>query len=133
MPERHFGGCLCGTIRYEIRGPLRPVINCHCRMCRRFHGHFGAYTEASRGDLAWTGSSEPTWYRSSDRARRGFCPTCGASMFWLREDSGEIAIAAGSLDGPTGLKTSGHIFTAHKGDYYDIEDQMPRWPGSGSS
>lgn len=36
MSERHFGGCLCGAIRYEISGPLRPVINCHCRMCREF-------------------------------------------------------------------------------------------------
>lgn len=132
MPERHLGGCLCGAIRYEINGPLRSVINCHCGMCRRFHGHFGAYTAASRGDLTWSASSEPRWYQSSDSASRGFCPACGASLFWQRKNSGEIAIAAGSLDEPTGLKTAAHIFTAHKGDYYDIEGQAPRWPGSGS-
>ena len=130
--ERQLGGCLCGAIRYEISGPLRSVLNCHCGMCRRFHGHFGAYTSVSRANLRFCGSSEPHWYQSSDSARRGFCSICGASLFWQRKDSGEISIAAGSLDKPTGLNTAGHIFTAHKGDYYDIEDQAPRWPGSPS-
>ncbi len=29
------GGCLCGAVRYEVRGPLRPVVYCHCAQCRR--------------------------------------------------------------------------------------------------
>jgi len=32
------GGCLCGAIQYEVNGPLFDVSNCHCSMCRRFHG-----------------------------------------------------------------------------------------------
>ena len=79
MPERLLGGCLCGAIRYELRGPLRPIVNCHCGMCRRFHGHFGAYTSVSTGNLSYHGSREPSWYQSSSRARRGFCPSCGSS------------------------------------------------------
>ncbi len=132
MPERHLGGCLCGAVRYQVDGPLRPVINCHCSMCRRFHGHFGAYTAASRSNLSWSGSGEPSWYRSSGSASRGFCPRCGSSLFWQRKDSGEIAIAAGSLDEPTGLRTTAHIYAAHKGDYYDIEGQVPQWQDSNS-
>jgi len=31
-------------------------------------------------------------------------------------------VALGALDGPTGLKLERHIFTADKGDYYDIDD-----------
>lgn len=130
MSELHLGGCLCGAVRYKMAGPLRPVFNCHCGMCRRFHGHFGAYTSARVGDLAFSGSRKPVWYQSSVFARRAFCPVCGASLFWQRNDSDEIAIAAGSLDQPTGLKTAGHIFTADKGDYYEIEGAAPQWPGS---
>ena len=37
---RAAGGCECGAVRYEVRGPLREVIDCHCGQCRRTHGHF---------------------------------------------------------------------------------------------
>ena len=132
MTEHHSGSCLCGAIRYDTSGPLRPVLYCHCGMCRRFHGHYGAYTAVSADKLRLSGTVEPRWYQSSGVASRGFCPNCGSSLFWRRKDSDRISIAAGSLDGPTGLATAGHIYTADQGDYYEIEGDAPRWPGSAS-
>ena len=38
------GGCLCGRVRYTVRGPLRGILLCHCGQCRRWHGHLGAYS-----------------------------------------------------------------------------------------
>ena len=32
------GGCLCGAVRYELGGALRPPLACHCDECRRFTG-----------------------------------------------------------------------------------------------
>src|SRR4051794_29032619 len=78
------GGCLCGGVRYEVSGPLRPVVNCHCGQCRRTHGHFSAYTEAPRRALSLVEVSSLRWYRSSPQVRRGFCSNCGASLFWER-------------------------------------------------
>jgi len=40
---RATGGCLCGAVRYEVLGPLRDVVLCHCSHCRRTHGHVAAY------------------------------------------------------------------------------------------
>jgi hypothetical protein len=68
------------------------------------------------------------WYRSSDFARRGFCGNCGASLFWEPVSQGRIAIAAGGIDAPSGLTTLCHIFTAHKGDYYEIADGLEALP-----
>lgn len=129
-PERHGGGCLCGAVRYEVRGPLRPVVNCHCSQCRRFHGHHGAYSGAAWEKVTISESGTLRWYRSSDRARRGFCAICGSSLFWDRDGRGFLAIAAGSLDQPSGLATVRHIFTADRGDYYEIADGLEQLPGS---
>lgn len=124
------GGCLCGAVRYAISGKLREVVNCHCGQCRKFHGHFAAYTNAAVSDLTLTGRPNLKWYRSSSFARRGFCKRCGSSLFWQRLKSPTISIAAGTLDAPTGLKTVRHIFVADIGDYYKIADRLERLPGT---
>lgn len=126
----HHGGCLCGAVRYGVVGDLRPVVNCHCGQCLRFHGHYAAYTGAPWTHVTISGENALRWYRSSQIARRGFCGICGSSLFWDRIDSGFLAIAAGTLDQPTGLKTVRHIFTADHADYYDITDDLDQLPGS---
>ena len=73
------GGCLCGGVRYRVTGPLRPVVTCHCRQCRRTSGHFAAFTACAAGDLVLDSDRTLRWYRSSPEAERGFCGECGAS------------------------------------------------------
>lgn len=50
----HTGGCLCGGVRYAIRGELRGVIACHCSQCRRTSGHHSAMTSAPNERLSLT-------------------------------------------------------------------------------
>ncbi|MFZ0388143.1 MAG: GFA family protein [Solirubrobacteraceae bacterium] len=123
------GGCLCGAVRYEVTGPLRDVENCHCSRCRRTNGHFGAYTAAPSGALTLIEARGLRWYVADGR-ERGFCASCGASLFWRRIDSRHTSIAAGTLDAPTGLQTTLHIFTDSRGDYYEIADGLPQYPES---
>jgi hypothetical protein len=122
----HHGSCLCGSVRFEITGPMRPVVACHCSQCRRTSGHVWAATSVPDKALRLIRADSLRWYRSSDRARRGFCAICGASLFWKPDGEDRTAIAAGALDQPTGLRLDRHIFTANKGDYYDITDDLPR-------
>ena len=119
---RATGGCLCGAVRYEVRGPLRSVVACHCSQCRRMTGHFLAATAAREGDLAITRAATLKWYSASEGARRGFCAGCGSTLFWHGSGRDTVAIAAGSIDGATGLKLVQHIYTADKGDYYELDD-----------
>jgi hypothetical protein len=114
------GSCLCGNISYEISGPLRDVVACHCTQCRKASGHYVAATQCLRADIAVSG--EPAWYRSSDSAERGFCPTCGSNLFWRRFGSEYISIHAGGLDGPTGLTMGSQLYCGDAGDYYAVPD-----------
>ena len=126
----HGGGCLCGAVSYEVRGPLRDVFICHCRECRRWHGHVGAFTAADRDDLVLTSADELRWIDSPDSdagARRGFCAECGSSLFWDAPDRPTVSIAAGTLDGPTGLRVTAHWYVSQAGDYYELPaDGLPR-------
>lgn len=122
------GGCLCGAVRYRVRGALRPVVDCHCSMCLKWHGHVGAYTDANTADMTIEGEAALAWYRSSGFAERGFCKLCGSSLFWRRDGSDKLSVAAGTLDQPSGLKTVRHIFTERLADYYDITDGLERLP-----
>jgi hypothetical protein len=126
----HAGGCLCGGVRYRVAGRLLPVVACHCGQCRRTHGHITAYTGAAKAALELVEAAGLRWYGSSPGVRRGFCGTCGASLFWERVEGPEISVAAGTLDPPTGLATVGQIFAADAGDYYAIADDLPRFAGS---
>lgn len=124
------GGCLCGEVRYEVRGPLRDVVNCHCSMCQRLHGNFGPHSKARKVNITVTKDNGLRWYKSSDVARRGFCGECGSSLFWEPYELDATGIIAGSLDGPTTLKTVGHIFVGEKPDFYDIDDKLPQFDAS---
>lgn len=116
------GACLCGQVCYSVDGPLRPVIACHCRQCRKTSGHYVAATSARRCDVTVEGVV--TWYHSSDVARRGFCGICGSSLFWDGPGS-HLSIHAGTLDGDPGVRVAGHIFCADKGAYYEIGTDLP--------
>jgi len=122
------GSCLCGAVRYEATGPLRDVVICHCRMCRKAHGHIGAYAAVAKDALRLVEARGLKWYRSSTHARRGFCSECGSTLFWDGEGRDTISIAAGTLDAPTGLATTLQIHVASAGDYYAVDASTPIRP-----
>ena len=124
------GGCLCGSVRYEVKGLLRNIVNCHCSMCQKLHGSFGPHSKALKVNIKITNDNGLAWYKTSEVARRGFCRECGSSLFWEPFDLDATGIIAGSLDGPTGLKTMGHIFVGEKPDFYEITDEHPQFQES---
>ena len=117
---------MCAAVRYAVQGPLRDVVGCHCTQCRRMTGHFMAATAARLTDFEILSDVQLRWYEASGDARRGFCGRCGSTLFWAGKAKDYISIAAGTLDDSAGLKFACHIFVAHKGAYYQIEQGVPQ-------
>jgi hypothetical protein len=126
---RACGGCVCGRVRYTVRGPLRGILLCHCGQCRRRHSHLGAYSSAAHADVEIEGTEAIVWFASSERGRCGFCGICGSSLFFEPAGEARLAIAAGSLDQPSGLEVIGHEYVANQADYVRIDDDLPACPG----
>ncbi|MDU0340131.1 GFA family protein [Bosea rubneri] len=120
----HSGSCLCGAVTFAVADTLPNPNFCHCRMCRKHSGHYFASTDVPRSALTIVGEENVAWFQSSEKIRRGFCSTCGSSLFWDRADRDWIAIAMGAFDGPTRTKANLHIYVGDKGDYYEIADGL---------
>lgn len=128
--EEHRGACLCGAVRFSTSGALRGVVYCHCNQCRKQSGHFYAATNVADEKLSVEGAANLTWYSASAFAKRGFCRHCGSVLFWKHDGLDVTSVMAGAFEAPSGLRAEAHIFTADKGDYYAITDDLPQFPGS---
>ena len=114
------GSCLCGCVTFTVSGKPRDVILCHCSQCRSVSGHVWAAAGAEHGTLTIIKGETLKWYRSSEKARRGFCGRCGASLFWEEFGGAHVSFAPGALDGPTGLQVLGEWHLKDAGDYYTV-------------
>lgn len=116
------GSCLCGGVSYKINGPVRDIVNCFCEQCRKTSGHHVAATRVNKDHLELVNEETLEWFECLPDVFRGFCNTCGGSLFWDNKTSfdNEIAVMAGTLDAPTNLKTIGNIFTEDASDYCQI-------------
>lgn len=123
------GGCYCGRVGYRASRVSSDVTECHCSQCRKQSGHRYASAGAKAGDVEIEGAANLTWFRASPHAERGFCSTCGSHLFWKSLKDDEMAILAASVDEPTGLRLAAHIFVDDKGDYYELDDGLPKFSG----
>ena len=119
--------CLCGDIKLKTQGYHRNIQNCHCIQCMKTHGHYAAYTNVEKRNVKFLKKGTLKWFKSSKRAKRGFCNKCGASLFFKIIGAKTISIAAGMFNRPVKLKTTMNIFVKGKSDYYKLDSSMPKF------
>lgn len=127
------GQCLCGAVSYDVTGPLRNILHCHCENCRRISGNHVASSGAASEDLQIHGEDRLGWY-DLGYARYGFCTTCGSSLFWVgAEHSDRTSIQAGSLNDASGLDLVGVWFAAEAQGHNRVAADVPHFDGNGGA
>lgn len=124
----HAGSCLCGTVRYEIRGELGAAYYCHCSRCRKASGSaFASNAVVAAEDFVVTAGQEALrTYTADTGLSRMFCGNCGSPILSRRGDLPQVRVRLGTLDTPPERGPQAHIYVASKAAWWDIADELPR-------
>jgi hypothetical protein len=94
------GGCQCGVVRFHVTGALGKAGICHCRMCQKAFGNWGAaLVSVPIDNFGWT-RGDPSEFRSSEIVARGFCKSCGTPLYMREDGDAHIELAIGAFDQP---------------------------------
>jgi hypothetical protein len=127
MPQPELtGGCQCGAVRFRAER-LGGAALCHCRMCQKAFGGFFGPLVTSYG-VTWTRGT-PSWFRSSDRARRGFCNQCGTPLAYRTDgDEESVELAIGAFDDPNLAAPTRQVNPAHRLPFFEHLHELPTRP-----
>nr|WP_256439171.1 GFA family protein [Rubellimicrobium arenae] len=120
--------CLCGGVTVTFDPTPGEITACHCTQCRKISGHVPhSFDDPHR--VARIAGRVAT-FTSPGGAVRSFCPICGTKVAF-DGPSGLLSLEAGLFDQLAGRAPDLHIFTADKGDYYDLPEGASAYPGAG--
>lgn len=121
------GGCLCGELRYHVKGAVAESGYCHCRTCQRQSGApVVAWFAVDPAAFSWTHGA-PGAYRASAHARREFCRDCGTYIVFREDDADQtLSVNTATLDDPSLAPPAFHIYCDSRISWFDTRDDLPR-------
>jgi hypothetical protein len=125
----HSGSCLCGAVKYEVRGDLGTAVYCHCSRCRKASGStFGSNAVVAAKDFVVVkGADSLRTFSTPQGVHRMFCASCGSPIISRRDSVPDVLrLRLGTLDTPVPAPPSAHIFVASKAAWWEIRDQLPQ-------
>jgi len=131
MTKHYRGSCLCGKIRFEVDRFAPQTGNCHCSMCRKFHGAaFATIAEARSQHFRWTAGTDLLKGFTADNGTiRRFCSNCGSSLTFASPaaDPDLIEIALACFDDEVPVKPDAHIYVASGLQWAQPQDDLPQY------
>jgi hypothetical protein len=129
----HSGGCLCGAVRFEVRGPWLTAGYCHCTRCQGRTGTGSSVNGivAARDFAVVAGAERVRTWRPPGGYPKAFCGDCGAHLY-----SGEpggaktVGVRFGALDADPGIAPAWRQWLSSAPSWIPIpDDGLPRFPG----
>ena len=125
----HKGSCLCGTVRYEVRGEFGLAVYCHCGRCRKASGSaFASNVVVAASDFVVThGEASLKCFSATGGVSRYFCGLCGSPISSRRDTQPDIVrVRMGTLDTPVAAGPAAHIFVGSRAAWDVIHDDLPQ-------
>ena len=119
------GHCLCGAIEV-VANESSEIGLCHCSMCRRWTS--GPFFAVHCDDKVQFNGSTLKTFRSSEWAERGFCDTCGSTLYYRLVPDGEYFVSAGLFQ-ENAFELASQIFIDEKPGFYALANQTPMLTG----
>lgn len=126
----HKGSCLCGAVKYEVRGKIGAAIYCHCSLCRKATATaFATNAPVAASDfVVIEGESALKAFNSSPGVHRLFCFNCGSPIISRRDAMPDVVrLRLGTLDTPLPAPPTAHYFVTSQAEWYEINDDLPKF------
>jgi hypothetical protein len=123
------GGCMCGSVRYELKSQPFDCGWCHCRTCQLSSGAPAmAFASVKDGDwVATQGSDKIKLIRSSNFGRRAFCGECGTPLYMRVDHQPEtVDFSIVTLDDTGAIAPEFHIFWSSRVPWLELGDDLPK-------
>ena len=120
------GSCLCGAVRFTVKGAFESFYLCHCSRCRKASGTaHAANLFSSAGTLAWVSGEDrvKAYQHPGTRYARAFCADCGSALPFASANG--LVVPAGSLDTDVAIVPDSHIFTASRASWDHGLESVP--------
>lgn len=127
----HFGSCLCGTVRFEVKGGFDRFYLCHCQHCQKDTGSaHGANLFSRSAKLVWlSGEAAVTSFTlANTRHNKSFCKLCGSALP-STQIPGVLVVPAGCLDTELSMAPTAHIFLSSKAVWDEALGEVREFEG----
>jgi hypothetical protein len=102
MMRIHQGGCLCGAVRYVLKGEPQGNAICHCTHCQKQSGSLFSFNLFYREEDVEEHGATQVFEDSGDSGQpvqRHFCARCGSPVYTKAAAyPGLVLIKCGTLD-----------------------------------
>jgi hypothetical protein len=123
------GRCLCGAVRFGLRGRLPSLGFCHCSKCRKVSGGpSNAVIVVKAERFEWlAGEAQRQSFSLASGWGTTFCRTCGCPVPQAGRDGQRLWVPVGALDDDPELRISGHIWVGSKAKWEVICGDAPQF------
>lgn len=122
--ERIHGRCLCGAVTVSVVPSSKGLTACSCDMCRQHTSSVFIAVQANPETVTVEGPAKS--FRSSEWAERGFCETCGSTLWYGTVHDGARYLAAGLFENAGGQKVGLEFFADQTPDGYRLAGDHQR-------